>query len=49
MGLGGFFPTKPDLANILGRTDLDFDNFYVFDVLDPKALDAQVKNLKAIL
>ena len=22
------FPTNPDLANILGRTDLDFENFH---------------------
>ena len=36
------FPTNPDLADILGRTDLDFENFYFFDVLDPKVLDFQV-------
>ena len=30
MGPGGFFPTNPDLADILGDTDFDFDNFYVF-------------------
>ena len=23
-----FFPTNPDLADMLGRTDLDFENFY---------------------
>ena len=23
-----FFPTNPDLANILGDTDFDFENFY---------------------
>ena len=23
-----FVPTNPDLANILGRPDLDFDNFH---------------------
>ena len=28
MGPGGFFPTNPDLVDILGRTDLDFENFY---------------------
>ena len=33
MGPGGFFPTNPDLADILGRTDFDFDNFYFFDFL----------------
>ena len=36
------FPTSPDLANILGRTDLDFENFYFFEFLDPKFLDFQV-------
>ena len=34
MGPGGFFPTNPDLANILGRTDIDFENFYFLDFLD---------------
>ena len=29
------FPTNPDLAVILGRTDLNFEKFYVFDFLDP--------------
>ena len=29
-GREDFFPTNPDLANILGRTDLDFENFYFF-------------------
>ena len=42
IGPGGFFPTNPDLANILGRTDLNFKNFYVFDFLDPKFPDFQV-------
>ena len=28
-GPGGFFPTNPDLAEILGRTDLNFD-FFIF-------------------
>ena len=27
---GDFCPTNPDLADILGRTDLDFENFYFF-------------------
>ena len=38
MGPGGpkwgqedFFPTNPDLADILGRTDFDFENFYFLD------------------
>ena len=37
-----FFPTDPDLADILGRMDLDFENFYFFDFLDPRFLDFQV-------
>ena len=37
-----FFPTDPDLANILGRTDLDFKMFNFFHLLDPKFLDFQV-------
>ena len=37
-----FVPTNPDLADILGRTDLNFDNFYFFVFLDPKLLDFQV-------
>ena len=39
MGPGGFFPTNPDLADILGRTDL---NFEIFQFLDPTFLDFQV-------
>ena len=39
---GGFFPTNPDLANILGRTDLDSEHFHFLDLLDPKFLDFQV-------
>ena len=31
MGPGGFFLANPDLADILGRTDLDFENFYFLD------------------
>ena len=43
MGPGVFlFPTNPDLADILGRTDLDFENLCFFDFLDPKFLDFQV-------
>ena len=29
-GARSFFPTNLDLANILGRTDFDFDIFYLF-------------------
>ena len=30
-----FVPTNPDLADILGDTDFDFENFYFLDFLDP--------------
>ena len=30
MGSGGFFPAYKNIADILGRTDFDFENFYVF-------------------
>ena len=33
-GLGGFVPTNPDLANILGRIDLDFENIHFLDFWD---------------
>ena len=42
IGLGGFFPSNPDLADILGRTDLNFENCYFFHFLDPKFPDFQV-------
>ena len=37
-----FFPASADLANILGDTDVDFENFYFFDLLDPNILNFQV-------
>ena len=42
MGQGGNFPINPDLADILGRTDLDFGNLYFWHLLDPKFLDFKV-------
>ena len=37
VGPGGFFPTKPDLADILGNMDFDFENIYFFGSFsDPK-------------
>ena len=42
MGPGGLFPSNPDLADILGRTDLNFENLYFENFLDPKFLDFQV-------
>ena len=37
-----FVPTNPDLADILGRMDLNFENFdFFFHFLDPKFLDFQ--------
>ena len=44
IGPGGFFPTNPDLADILGRTDLDFDNLY-FYFLDLTFLDFRVPRI----
>ena len=41
-GQEDFFPTNSDLADILGRTDLNFENFCDFYFLDPKFLDFQV-------
>ena len=41
-GREDLFPANPDLANILGSTDLDFENFYFFNFLEPKFLDFQV-------
>ena len=41
IGPGGFFPTNPDLADISGRKDLDFENLD-FYFLDPTFLDFQV-------
>ena len=35
MGSGGFFPTNPDLADILGRTDFDFEIFHFLVFLVP--------------
>ena len=35
MGPGGFFPTNPHLANILGDTDFDFENLYFLFVWIP--------------
>ena len=32
-GQEDFFPTNPDLADILGDTDFDFENFYFLDFL----------------
>ena len=37
-----FFPTNPDLADILGRTDLEFENFHFFHAVDPQFLHFQV-------
>ena len=41
-GQEDFFPTNPDLADILGKTDLNFEKFYFFDFFDLKFLDFQV-------
>ena len=41
-GQEDFFRTNPDLADILGDTDFDFENFYFLDFLDPTFPDFQV-------
>ena len=41
-GRDNFVPTNPDLADILGRTDLICQIFYFVDFLDPKLLNFQV-------
>ena len=41
-GREDFFLANPGLANILGRTDFNFENFYFFHLLDPTFLDFQV-------
>ena len=46
MGPGGFFPTNPDVAGILGDMDSDFENFGFLDFLDPKFLDFQVPDFQ---
>ena len=33
---------QPDLADILGRTDLEFENVHFFHFVDPKFLHFQV-------
>ena len=45
-GQEDFSPTNPDLADILGRTDFDFENFYFFDFLDPNFPDFQVPDFQ---
>ena len=46
MGPGIFFPTNPDLADTLGDTDFDFENFYFLLFLDPKFPDFQVPDFQ---
>ena len=46
MGPGGFFPANPDLADILGNTDLDFENLNFLIFLDPKFPDFQVPDFQ---
>ena len=37
-----FFSTNPDLVDILGDTDLDFDDFHFWDFFDPICLDFKI-------
>ena len=44
---GGFFPTNPDLADILGRTDFDFEKILVFWIFwNPYFLISRFPDLK---
>ena len=46
-GREGLFPANPDLADILGRTDFDFENFYFyFYFLDLKFPDFRVPDFQ---
>ena len=45
-GQEDLFPTNPDLADILGRTDFDFDSFIFICFLDPKFADVQVPDFQ---
>ena len=47
-GGDAFFRHKKNLADILGRTDLDFENLFFGDVWDPKFLDFQVSRFQEI-
>ena len=38
-----FFPTNPDLADMLRKTDLDFGNLYFWDIFGPKLPDLQTE------
>ena len=41
-GREGLFPANPELADILGRTDFDFENLHFLHFSDSKFLDFQV-------
>merc|ERR1711995_271713 len=46
MGPGVFFPTNPDLADILGDMDFDFENCCFWIPLYPKFQDFQVADFQ---
>ena len=46
IGAKRFFPTNPNLADILGRTDLDFENLIFGICLDPTFPDFQVPDFQ---
>ena len=41
-----FVPTNPDLADILGDTDFDFESVHFFDVLNPKFPGSRFPNFQ---
>ena len=47
MGPGGVFLTNPDLANILGRTEMDSDNYVLLVIFSvPQFPDFQVPDFQ---
>ena len=45
-GQEDFFPTNPDLPDILGRTDFDFESFIFLIFWDPQFPDFQVPDFQ---
>ncbi len=43
---GGLFPTNPNLADVWGDLDFDFESFYILMIWDPKFPDFQVPDFQ---
>ena len=46
LGREGLFPANPDLADILGDMDLDFENLLFLVSLDAKSLVTQISRFQ---